>query len=218
MARLDMRIVWGALLIVAGLLFLAQSMGLIPSAWSALWAVVFGVAGLAFVAWLFVDRRQWWAIIPGMTLLGLAGIIVLSMLPRTVVPEGNDGWIGAVFLGAIGLSFVMVYVMRRDFWWALIPAGALMTLALVVLSTSFMSGLESGALLFLGLGITFGIVALVPTPDGRMTWAWIPAGILGVMGILVALALSSLLNYVWPIALIMAGIYILIRGFVLRKS
>jgi hypothetical protein len=209
-----MRIFWGALLIVAGLLFLAQSMGLIASAWSALWAVVFGVAGLAFVAWLFVDRRQWWAIIPGLTLLGLAGVIVLSML----TPEGNSGWAGAIFLGAIGLSFVIVYIMRRDFWWALIPAGALMTLALVAVSTSFMTGLESGALLFIGLGVTFGIVALVPTPDGRMTWALIPAGILGVMGILIALAMGSLLNYVWPVALIIVGVYILIRGFVLRKS
>ncbi len=214
MSRFDLRIVWGMLLIVAGLLFLAQSLGLIPSAWGALWAVVFGVAGLAFVAWLFVDRRQWWAIIPGLTLLGLAGVIMVSML----TPEGNGGWAGAVFLGAIGLSFVIVYIMRRDFWWALIPAGALMTLALVALSTSFMTGLESGALLFIGLGVTFGIVALVPTPDGRMTWALIPAGILGVMGILIALALGSLLNYVWPIALIIVGVYILIRGFALGKS
>ena len=214
MARFDMRIVWGALLIVAGLLFLAQSMGLIPSAWGALWAIVFGVAGLAFVAYLFVDRRQWWAIIPGLTLLGLAGVMVLSML----TPEENGGWAGAVFLGAIGLSFVIVYIMRRDFWWALIPAGALMTLALVALSSSFMIGLESGALLFIGLGVTFGIVALVPTPDGRMTWALIPAGILGVMGILIALAMGSLLNYVWPVALIIAGVYILIRGFALKKS
>jgi len=214
MSRFDLRIVWGMLLIVAGLLFLAQSLGLIPSAWGALWAVVFGVAGLAFVAWLFVDRRQWWAIIPGLTLLGLAGVIVLSML----TPEENGGWAGAVFLGAIGLSFVIVYIMRRDFWWALIPAGALLTLALVALSTSFMTGLESGALLFIGLGVTFGIVALVPTPDGRMTWALIPAVILGVMGILIALALGSLLNYVWPIALIIVGVYILIRGFALGKS
>ncbi len=214
MSRFDLRIVWGVLLIVAGLLFLAQSLGLIPSAWGALWAVAFGVAGLAFVAWLFVDRRRWWAIIPGLTLLGLAGVIVVSML----TPEGNGGWAGAVFLGAIGLSFVIVYIMRRDFWWALIPAGALLTLALVALSTSFMTGLESGALLFIGLGVTFGIVALVPTPDGRMTWALIPAGILGVMGILIALALGSLLNYVWPIALIIVGIYILVRGFALGKS
>jgi hypothetical protein len=214
MSRFDLRIMWGMLLIVAGLLFLAQSLGLIPSAWGALWAVVFGVAGLAFVAWLFVDRRQWWAIIPGLTLLGLAGVIVLSML----TPEENGGWAGAVFLGAIGLSFVIVYIMRRDFWWALIPAGALLTLALVALSTSFMTGLESGALLFIGLGVTFGIVALVPTPDGRMTWALIPAVILGVMGILIALALGSLLNYVWPIALIIVGVYILIRGFALGKS
>ena len=214
MARFDMRIVWGALLIVAGLLFLAQSMGLIPSAWGALWAIVFGVAGLAFLAYLFYDRRQWWAIIPGLTLLGLAATIAVAMF----LPGQKDGWIGALFLGSIGLSFVIVYVMRRDFWWSIIPAGVLLTLALVALSTNLLSGLESGALFFLGLGATFAVVALLPTPEGRMTWALIPAGILGVMGIMIALAMGSLLNYVWPVALILIGVYILLRGFVLRRS
>ena len=36
-----------------------------------------------------------------------------------------------MFLGTIGLSFWVIYLTRRDFWWAVIPGGALMTLALV---------------------------------------------------------------------------------------
>lgn len=213
MSRPDMRVFWGVLLIAAGLLFLAQSLGLISSAWRALWVVVFGLAGLSFVVWLLLDRRQWWAIIPGLTLLGLAGMILLSIL----LPEENDWWGGLVFLGAIGLSFALVYLMRRDFWWALIPAGALLTLALVTVSARFMGGAELGALIFLGLGVTFGLVALVPTPHGRMTWAWIPAGVLGVIGILIALAMGSLLNYIWPVALILAGVYLLVRSFAPRR-
>ena len=51
-----------------------------------------------------------------------------------------------------------------------------------------------------------------------MTWAFIPAGILGLMGILIALAMGSLLNYIWPVALIVVGVYILLRGFVLKRS
>lgn len=214
MSRPDMRIVWGVLLIAAGLLFLAQSLGLISSAWRALWVAVFGVAGLSFVAWLLVDRRQWWAIIPGLTLLGLAGATLLSIL----LPEENDRWGGLMFLGAIGLSFALVYLMRRDFWWALIPAGALLTLALVTVFARFMAGAELGALIFLGLSLTFGLVAVVPTPHGRMTWAWIPAGVLGVIGILIALAMGSLLNYLWPVALILAGVCLLVRSFAPKRS
>lgn len=214
MSRPDMRVFWGVLLIAAGLLFLAQSLGLISSAWRALWVVVFGLAGLSFVAWLLVDRRQWWAIIPGLTLLGLAGATLLSIL----LPEENDRWGGLMFLGAIGLSFALVYLMRRDFWWALIPAGALLTLALVTVFARFMAGAELGALIFLGLSLTFGLVAVVPTPHGRMAWAWIPAGVLGVIGILIALAMGSLLNYLWPVALILAGVYLLVRSFAPKRS
>lgn len=214
MSRPDMRVFWGVLLIAAGLLFLAQSLGLISGAWRALWVVVSGLAGLSFVAWLLVDRRQWWAIIPGLTLLGLAGVTLLSIL----LPEENDRWGGLMFLGAIGLSFALVYLMRRDFWWALIPAGALLTLALVTVFARFMAGAELGALIFLGLSLTFGLVAVVPTPHGRMTWAWIPAGLLGVIGILIALAMGSLLNYLWPVALILAGVYLLVRSFAPKRS
>ncbi|MCS7061783.1 MAG: hypothetical protein RMN25_11550 [Anaerolineae bacterium] len=214
MSRLDTRIVLGALLIIAGLSFLAQSLGFIPNGWGALWAAVLFVAGIVLVAWPFADRRQWWAAIPGLALLGLAGAIFLSM----VLPADRGEVAGAVFLGAVGLGFIVVYFLRRDFWWALIPAGVLMTLAGVTWSASFLSGLESGALFFLGLGLTFGVVALIPTPHGRMSWAWIPAGILGLMGVLIMLALGSLLNYVWPVALIAAGVYLLVRSFLLKRS
>ena len=32
-------------------------------------------------------------------------------------------WGGALFLGSIGLAFWVIYFVRRDFWWAVIPGG-----------------------------------------------------------------------------------------------
>jgi hypothetical protein len=202
------------LLIAGGLLFLAQTLGILPGGLLVLWAIVFGLGGAAFLWLLLSDRSQWWAVIPGLSLAGLAALMVVM----TLAPGAGGAWGGALFLGAVGSSFVIVYLMRRDFWWALIPAGTVLTLALVALSTLFLRELESGALLFLGLGLTFGVVGLVPTPRGRMLWAFIPAGILAAMGAMTALAMGSLLNYVWPIALIAVGVWIIARNFAFRRG
>jgi len=78
---------------------------------------------------------------------------------------------------------------------------------------AFQLGGSSGGIFFLGLGITFALLALLPTSGGQMRWAWIPAGILGLMGILIIFAAENLINYIWPSALILAGILLVGRSF-----
>lgn len=214
MQRFDVRIVFGILLILSGVLFLAQTLGLLPANLGWVWTIVFGVAGASFMYVFLRERFRWWAVIPGLGLLGLALLTALALAAPTMA----GSWGAAFFFGALGTSFLLIYLMRHDFWWALIPCGSIWTLGAVALSTLLVKGEESGALLFLGLGATFAVVGLVPTTRGRMTWAFIPAGILAGMGILVALAMGSVLNYVWPIALIGAGIYILLRNFVFNRA
>ncbi len=86
-----------------------------------LWSILFILGGGAFVAVLVSDRNQWWASFPGFTLLGIGALIGLEeLLPNFA------GQVGAsLVLGGIGLSFVVVYLLRREFWWALIPAGVM---------------------------------------------------------------------------------------------
>ncbi len=110
-------IILGALLVVAGLVFLAQNLELLGSMENLIWVVLFGLGGLAFLYVFAANREQWWAIIPGFTLLGLAALIGFG--------ESLGALGGAFFLGAIGLAFWVIYALRRDFWWAIIPAGAL---------------------------------------------------------------------------------------------
>ena len=77
MKRTDFNIIWGILLIGAGILFLLQTNGLLGDtesvAWQIVWAVAFAAAGLVFV-WRFLTdhAREWWAAIPGSALLGIA--------------------------------------------------------------------------------------------------------------------------------------------------
>jgi len=51
-----------------------------------------------------------------------------------------------------------------------------------------------------------------------MKWAWIPALVLAVLGVLVLALTSPTFNYVWPAALILAGGYLVVRAFVGSKK
>lgn len=208
--RLDPRLVGGTLLVVGGILFLLQNLGYFPGG-SLFWGVVFGVGAATFLWTFFTDRTQWWALIPGCALLGLTVVLLLSVVAPSLEELG-----GALFLGLIGLSFWIIYLTNRQFWWAVIPGGVLVTLATVAgIDSVFKEAPDalSGGVFFAGLGLTFVLLGFLPTPQphGQLRWAFIPGGILLVMGLLVALAAASLVNYVWPIALIVAGLALVWR-------
>src|SRR5512135_343959 len=70
------RLVWGVALIAMGAFFLAQQLGLFGVVQFPFWAFAFGLLGLIFLGTFIADRRQWWALIPGFILLGVALMIV----------------------------------------------------------------------------------------------------------------------------------------------
>lgn len=206
MKKLDNRLVWGLILIAAGVLFFLQNLNLIPPAGDAVWALLLGIAGGAFLYAYTCDHSQWWPLIPGIVLIGLA----LLILGDQFVPRFSDLWGGGLFLGAIGLSFWLVYLFNRDAWWAIIPAGVLTTLAAVTVFDNFIA--ETDSIFFLGLAFTFLLVALLPTQEDRMRWAYIPAAVLAGLALFTSASLHYLINYLWPVALILMGGYVLWRN------
>lgn len=204
MKRFDPRIVIGTLLILAGVLGFLQAFGFLRNASDIFWGLVFLTAGAVFL-FMFAGgfaTGQWWAAIPGLV---LAGIGVLILLPDSVDDLG-----GAVFLGAIGLSFWLVYLSGRERWWAIIPGGVLITLAAVTLTDSlFRNGDAGGGVFFIGLALTFLLVALL----AGMRWAYWPAGALGVMGIFMFFQSQVyLFSYIAAAVLIGAGVVIILRS------
>jgi len=204
MKRFDPRIIIGTLLILAGALGFLQAFGFLRDASDVFWGLVFLAAGGVFL-FMFAGgfaSGQWWAAFPGFV---LAGIGVLILLPDALEDIG-----GAVFLGAIGLSFWMVYLTGRDRWWAIIPGGVLFTLAVVsALPDKLLGGADSGGVFFLGLALTFLLVALL----ANMRWAYWPAGVLGVFGIFLFFQSQIyLLSYVAAAALICVGVFIIVRS------
>jgi hypothetical protein len=197
MKRFDYRIILGVVLLLAGGLLLLQSMGYLSDANDWFWGAFFLIAGGAFMSLVF--SGHWWGVFPGMTLIAL-GVTIL--LPDTM---GDFG--GMTFLGGIGIAFWIVYFTNREFWWALIPAGVLSTLAVITVLPSRVEGIETGGVLFLGMAITFLLVALL----AGQRWAYWPAAALGVFGLLLTFSVMSFANYLWAAALIIAGGYMIFR-------
>ena len=197
--------VLGIVLLVAGGLLLLQNLGILgPFVSNAIWVLLFGLGGLAFLSVFIANRENWWALIPGLTLLGLAALVGF----------GNRlGALGAaIFLASIGLSFILIYALRPEFWWAIIPGGSLFSVAALVALTDRIPSEVAVGVMFLGLALTFALVYLLPGRAEERRWALIPAGILAVIGVFMMLTLGGLINYLWAIALIAVGVWIMVRA------
>lgn len=205
MKRNNVRLWIGGALVLMGLLVLLEQMGILPNV-SWFWASVFIFSGAAFLVVFFRNRHNWWALIPGLT---LAGMGVTMLLPAPLSYLG-----GSVVLGAVGISFWFIYFSDHVHWWAIIPGGALLSLAAVAGLTAYLPDLGLAAVLFTGLALTFFFVAILPNPFGRMTWAFIPAGVLFLLALLSFSArFQQYAVYVWPLVLIGGGLYLIFLYF-----
>ena len=205
-------LLWGCLLILAGILFLIQEIFKIQLG-SIFWGVMLCLAGLFFILIYIGNRLNWWALIPGVTLVGVGLATILD-----VVLPGIGGVLGGMLvLGGIGAGFIGVYISDRRQWWAIIPAGVMLTLAVISALDNLLSEMGTGGLLFFGMGITFAVLALLPGEQGKLRWAWIPAIVLVIMGLLITAAAEQMLVYLGPAALILGGFFIILRTITARR-
>jgi hypothetical protein len=204
---LSSRLIWGTLLVLGGIALLLQNLEILPAAGSLFWMAIFLLGGLAFLGVYFENRENWWAFIPGFTLLGLSA----SSLMEIILPSVDNVWGGMVFFLGISLGFLFVYIAERQHWWAIIPFGVLLTLGIVALIDNANVGIDSGAVFFLGIGLTFIALALLPGYVSSLRWAYIPGGILILIGLLISAGSSNLINLVFPALLVVVGFLIVFR-------
>ena len=172
MKRLDLRIALGGALIFLGVLMLLERLGVLHGASDLFWGAILSLGGIFFLyRFATAPGSEWWAAIPGSALLGL-GL-------QSFLPSALNGWDGMVFLGLLGLGFWAVYFSGRQRWWAILPGGVLLTLGVTSVLGEAQGAAEDGGYFFLGLGLTFLVVAIVtsiavglhpgcgPDPDGR---------------------------------------------------
>jgi hypothetical protein len=206
-------IMWGVVLVLIGALLLGQQFNLFGPMQLSFAVFLFGIPAVMFLLTYAFDRRQWWALIPGFILLGLASVVFNE------ANHGSSLVSGAIFLFSIGLPFWLIYVTKR-WWWAIIPAGVMTVLAIMpIVSNDVLPGQFVGGIFFLGLAAVFALVRLATLSNPSMGWAWWPAAILGIFGVLtLLLGNASIAQYIWPIALIVLGGWLLLRNFARPRS
>lgn len=207
---LESRIFWGLLLVAGGVMFLLENLGIFQLG-SLFWGILMAVGGIFFLALVQRSRDNWWALIPGFALIGIALSVGLDIM----YPEAAAAVGGGLVLAGLALGFWAIYLFTRQ-WWAIIPGGVLLTLAGMAVLDKFYPGVQGSGFFFLGIGLTFALVAILPA-ESDMRWAWIPAGILIVMGLLLLAALGDMISYLWPAALILLGLGLIYRAMSRRS-
>jgi hypothetical protein len=193
----------GGALIMFGILFLLNNFNIVDISVGAVFAGIFVLAGLIFLIVFLLDREQWWALIPGFVMMGVgATILVGDFAPHSAVDIS-----GAVMLIFIALPFWIIYILKRDFWWALIPAGILSSIAFMTLIPGKYGDLDV-AIMFSGWAATFLLLYYL----AKQKWAlWPMLGLLA-MAISFLAGAFDIFGYLWPIVIIGAGAYLIYRA------
>ena len=168
---------WGLLLIAAGVVALGQQMGYInqftePRIWIAVFAVV---SLLAFLNYALSGWKQWGWLFPAGVFGGLALVITLATSNVDSAAVASP-----LFFGLL-IPFVAAYLTDRTHnWWALIPGGVMLFLALTTLFVDSNGGEWVGALFLFMIALSFLMVYL---NNRTRTWALLVAYIVGVLSI-----------------------------------
>jgi hypothetical protein len=204
------RLIWGMSLIAIGAFFLMQQLGWFGTMQFPFWAFAFALLGVIFLVNFVADRRQWWALIPGCILLGLA-VVILNSENKFI----SDALASALFLFSIGLPFLLIYLVDRQLWWALIPGGVLSVIALITLLTGSVgiSGTTITAIILFGLAIVFGVLRFATRANPLMGWATWVAVILTLIGALVLITGPQAAAIIGPAVLIGLGLFLLARVY-----
>jgi hypothetical protein len=196
----------GIVLVLVGVLFLLETLGVMDLNWEVFAGPLFALGGLFFLVVFIKNTQDWWALIPAFLLIGIGTFLFIGHTMGIAVEQ----WAGTIFFGLLSLAFFLIYAFHHEHWWAIIPGGVFLTLSGMNLVSE--NELLSGGVFFLGLALTFGLIYILPKPSGKSTWALYPGGALLLIGALITLGAVNVINYVWPIALLVAGAYIIFRS------
>ncbi|MFN8487288.1 MAG: hypothetical protein U0350_06820 [Caldilineaceae bacterium] len=195
---------WSVGFIAGGILLLLFNLGVFAryeQLTQFILAVLLAGIGVAFLLVFLSSRQRWWPLIPGWTLLALAGMIYLSAASQVESQQTAP----ILFLG-LACAFAHIYLLdRAERWWAIIPGGFLLVLAVVIAVSNAITHLE---ILLIGMGLVFFLLYLLDDRR-RQWWALIPGFVLTGFGLFVFAATNqkytALVRW-WPLLLVLVGI------------
>jgi len=197
---------WWALIPGGVMLFLAMTTLLVDNVggeW--IGSLFLFLIGLSFLVVYLNNRTRTWALLVAY-IMG-----VLSIAPAMSSGGGDTAaYFGSVFLLAIALPFFVVYFRSNENWWAIIPAGVMTTLSIIAglaiagLIRNENQGGYANALLMGGLAVTFTVVWLRHAKE----WAKVVTIVLAALAV-ASIFFASYAEIFWPVAIILAGGYLL---------
>ena len=198
---------WWALIPGGVMLFLAMTTLLVDNVGGEWVGSMFlFLIGLSFFIVYLNNRTRNWALLVAYILF------VLSIAPAMASGGGDTAaYFGTVFLLAVALPFYIIYFRSSEQnWWAIIPAGVMTTIAIIATLgiAGWIRDTETGgysnAIMMGGLAVTFAVVWLRHAKD----WAKIVAIILAALAV-ASVFFASYTEIFWPVAIILAGGYLL---------
>lgn len=190
---------------LSGTLFIVNSS--IPGEWVA--TLVVGSVAIPFVVAFLLDRSRMWALIPAFILTFVAFIPPLSNL------LGGDA-LGAFIVALLGLPFIAAHFITPKAWWGIIPGGILLSIALMIALSNLLPGETAVAIMFVGWMLTFGLLWLKRNLYAS-EWAKYPAIVMGILALIMFFISYNLVTF-WAIALIVAGVVMLVIGLRQRPA
>ncbi len=196
-------LIWGGLLVILGLGFLAENLDLLGDWNMPVGSLVLGAISLMFLAIFAGDREQWWALIPGLVVLGVAAAVFFAEQDLIA-----DHVVATIILAGVGLPFLLIFVMDRSHWWALIPGMTMSGIAVAVLleGTGIIGDEMIGGVVVGGIALGFLSIYMI---DRKQWWAMIPGGILGTIACL--LLIAGAVDLLVPVMIILIGL-LMLRG------
>jgi hypothetical protein len=145
-------------------------------------------------------------------------VIGLMALALQFINLGNLVWL--VF-GGLAFVFIATGIITRTFG-LVIPGGILAGLGLGIFlmqqPLAALDGANEGGIFLVAFAAGWGLIALLSplTGEGFQWWPLIPGGIIGAVGLALlsgdfGISILQFVGYLWPVALIVGGLYLLLR-------
>ena len=172
---------WGILLIGGGALALTRQFGYLDNLPDSIWMWMFGfVSVVAFLSYALSGFRDWGWLFPAGVFGGLSVVIGLA-----VSGYDNPAMASPLFFGLL-IPFAAAYLANRTSnWWALIPGGIMLFLAMVLLMVDNVGGEWIGTMFLFLIGLVFFAVYL---NNRTRWWALLVAYIMFVLSLAPAMA------------------------------
>jgi len=196
----------GIAMMVSGALLLAVNFGIVPASpfvLARIFGILFILAALVFLFFTGAGGALGWLIIPA-GILGTVGVVTLVLGARMFMSP-----VAAELAAAgLGLTFLAVFLTRRNHWWALIPTGAFLGMAVwAFVGPRFpVLGWHPVPVMFC-VGLSFFAIYLSAIQKRRMRWCVLVGALVvaAALAWLLALLLARWLA-LWPLALVVVGV------------